>query len=134
MLKSLRCGVLLAGAAAIMAPPVMAQVRDLDGEQTDVRVYQGRVEGEPAVFTVTIPADKGMRIDVIATDDFDPVLRVKDAAGELIVEDDDGGGELNSRARIGAEDRARQVTIEVDSFDAEWADEEAATGAVSNCA
>lgn len=123
MLKTIRYAALLAGAAVIMAPPALAQVRDLDGEQSDVRVFQGRVEGEPAVFTLTIPADTGLQIDVIATGDLDPVLRVLDASGDLIVEDDDGGDDLNSRARIGAEDRARRITIEVDSFSSEWAED-----------
>ncbi|MEE4315612.1 MAG: PPC domain-containing protein, partial [Erythrobacter sp.] len=50
--------------------------------------------------------------------------RVLDARGELIVEDDDGGDNLNSRVRLGAEERSRRITIEVDSFDAEWAEGE----------
>ncbi len=124
MLKSIRYSVLLASAAALVAPPAMAQVRDLDGEQSDVRVFQGELEGAPAVFSVTIPADTGLQIDVIATGDLDPVVRVLDAGGEVIAEDDDGGDNLNSRVRLGAEERSRRITIEVDSFDAEWAEGE----------
>ena len=124
MLKSIRYSVLLAGAAAVLAPPALAQVRDLDGEQSDVRVFQGEVDGAPAVFSITIPADTGLQIDVIATGDLDPVMRVLDAGGEVIAEDDDGGDNLNSRVRLGAEERSRRITIEVDSFDAEWAEGE----------
>lgn len=129
MMKTIRFGVLLACASALVAPPALAQVRNLDGEQSDVRVFQGQLSGEPAVFSVTVPADTALQIDVIATGDLDPVLRVLEASGDLIVEDDDGGDDLNSRARIGAEDRSRQITIEVDSFNADWAKDESYGGA-----
>jgi len=122
MLKTVRCAALLAGAAMFFAPPAMAQ-RNLDEAQSGVRVFQGSIDGEPATFTFTIPADTGLQIDVIANGDLDPVLRVLDENGDLIVEDDDGGDDLNSRARIGAEDRSRRITIEVDSFNSEWAED-----------
>ncbi|WP_120078121.1 PPC domain-containing protein [Aurantiacibacter odishensis] len=122
MLKTIRHAALIAG-AALIATTAQAQVRDLDGEQSDVRVFQGRVAGEAAVFTLTLPADTGLQVDAIATGDLDPVLRVKDASGELLAENDDFGDELNSRVMIGASDRSRRLTIEVDSFDADWAEE-----------
>lgn len=128
MMKTIRFGVLLACASALVAPPALAQVRDLDDEQSDVRVFQGRLSGEPAVFSITVPADTALQIDVIATGDLDPVVRVLDASGDLIVEDDDGGDDLNSRVRIGAEDRSRRITIEVDSFNADWAEDESYGG------
>lgn len=120
MSKSVRAAILLAGASALLTSPATAQVRDLGAAQGDVRVFQGEVDGEAAVFVLTVPADTAMQVDVISRDGFDPVLRVLDAAGELIVEDDDGGDGLNPRARIAAEDRSRRITLEVDSFDAGW--------------
>ncbi len=116
------------GASALLAPPAIAQVRDLDGAQSDVRVFQGEVDGQAAVFQLTVPADTALQIDAISRDGFDPVLRVRDASGDLIVEDDDGGGELNSRARIAAQDSSRRITIEVDSFSAEWAEGDGSYG------
>lgn len=122
MHKTIRYAAVLAG-AALIAATAQAQVRDLDQEQSDVRVFQGRVTGEAAVFTITLPADTGLQVDAIAADEFDPVLRVKDAGGTLLAENDDFGDDLNSRVMIGASDRSRRLTIEVDSFDAEWASE-----------
>ena len=126
MLKSLRrSALLLAGGAAVLCAPAVAQVRDLDDERSDVRVFQGQVDSAPARFSLTVPADTALQIDAVAIDELDPVLRVLDAeTGELIVEDDDGGGDLNSRALVPPQDSPRRVTIEVDSFDAEWAEGE----------
>ena len=127
-----RTAILLAGAglgvSALLAPSAFAQVRDLDGEESDVRVFQGTVDGEAAVFQFTVPADTALQIDAISRDDFDPVLRVLDADGVLIGEDDDGGDDLNARVRLSAEDRSRRITIEVGSFSAEWAEGEGGYG------
>ncbi|MCB2066375.1 MAG: PPC domain-containing protein [Erythrobacter sp.] len=121
MTKMVRYSALLASAAMLIAAPAMAQVRDLDRESSDVRVFQGSVDNAPAVFTVTVPARSVMVIDVLASGDLDPVLRVTDArTGELIGEDDDGGEGLNSRLRVMGE-RGRRVRIEVNSYNAEWA-------------
>lgn len=118
-----RYSALLASASLLFAVPALAQVRDLDRESSDVRVYQGQVDGEAAVFTVTVPARSVMLIDVLASGDLDPVLRVTDArSGELIGEDDDGGEGLNSRLRVMGE-RGRRIRIEVNSYNAEWASE-----------
>ncbi|GAA5052128.1 hypothetical protein GCM10023208_12680 [Erythrobacter westpacificensis] len=127
MHKTIRHAALFAG-AALIASTAHAQVRNLDGEQSDVRVFQGTVAGEAAVFTVTLPADTGLQVDAIATGDLDPVLRVKDGSGALLGENDDFGDELNSRVMIGASDRSRRLTIEVDSFDAEWAGDGESSG------
>ncbi|WP_338244057.1 hypothetical protein [Aurantiacibacter hainanensis] len=124
-----RSALLLAGAGAMLCTPAVAQVRDLDDENSDVRVFQGEVDGAASVFNLTVPADTALQIDAVAKGDLDPVLRVLDAStGELIVEDDDGGGELNSRARIGAQETSRRIAIEVDSFDAEWVEGESYGG------
>ncbi|APE28306.1 PPC domain-containing protein [Aurantiacibacter gangjinensis] len=123
MLKTIRYSALLAGASALLAPAAIAQERNLDRETSDIRTFSGRVENAPSVFTVTIPADTSMRIDVLATGDFDPVVRVLDArSGDLIAEDDDGGDGLNSRVNVSGEN-GRRVRIEVDSFDSEWVEE-----------
>ncbi len=122
MMKPIRLAALLAGASAVLSAPALAQVRDLDGESSDVRVFQGEVDGAAAIFRLTVPADTTLQIDVLARDGFDPVVRVLDDDGVLIVEDDDGGDDLNPRARVSAEDTDRNITIEVDGFDAEWAD------------
>lgn len=140
MFKTFRnSAILLAGAAAVLATPALAQVRDLDNEASDVRVFQGRVSGEPSVFYVTTPAEGALQIDVLATGDLDPVVRVRDAdSGETIAEDDDGGEGLNSRVTIS--DASRRIVIEVDSYDAEWAEDGEDYGgsfdlrlAISNC-
>ncbi len=111
---------LLLGAAAIMAPAAATAQVNLDAAESDVRVFQGNVTGEAVTYQVSIPADSIMQIDVIATSDLDPIVTVTDAAsGEVIAEDDDGGGELNSRVRIRGES-GRRIVISVDSFDATW--------------
>lgn len=115
---------LLIGAAAVLSPAMaVAQVRDLDQAESDVRVFQGEVDSAAAVFEVSVPAGAVMQIDVLSTSDLDPVVVVRDAAtGEVIAENDDGGDDLNSRVRIRGED-GRRIVIEVDSFDASWVEE-----------
>lgn len=119
---------LLIGAAAIMAPAMAAETRaaaqvNLDDAQSDVRVFQGNVDGAAATFEVSVPAGSIMQIDVISTSDLDPMVTVTDAAsGEVIAEDDDGGDDLNSRVRIRGEE-GRRIVISVNSFDASWVEE-----------
>jgi hypothetical protein len=114
---------LLIGAAAIMVPAAAVAQVNLDAAQSDVRVFQGNVDGAAATFEVSVPAGSIMQIDVISTSDLDPMVTVTDAAsGEVIAEDDDGGGELNSRVRIRGED-GRRIVISVDSFDATWVED-----------
>lgn len=111
---------LLIGAAAIMAPAAAIAQVNLDAAESDVRVFQGSVNGEAVTYEITVPASSVMQIDVISTSDLDPIVTVTDAAtGEVIAEDDDSGGELNSRVRIRGED-GRRIVISVDSFDATW--------------
>lgn len=111
---------LLIGAAAMLTPAVASAQVNLDAAQSDVRVFQGTVDGEAATFEVTVPAGSIMQIDVLSTSDLDPIVTVTDAAtGEVIAEDDDGGDDLNSRVRIRGED-GRRIVISVNSFDATW--------------
>ena len=140
MRNMIRFATLLATASALVAPAAMAQVRDLDSAVSDVRVFQGTVAGEPAVFTVTAPAQGSLQIDVIATGGMDPVVRVYEGRGNnLLAEDDDGGEGLNSRVVI-RDQNSRRIRIEVDSYDASWAEEGEAYGgsfdlrlSTSNC-
>lgn len=123
MPNMIRFAALLATASAFVAPAAMAQVRDLDSAVSDVRVFQGSVAGEPAVFTVTAPAQGSLQIDVIATGGLDPVVRVYEGRGNnLLAEDDDGGEGLNSRVVI-RDQNSRRIRIEVDSYDADWAED-----------
>ncbi|AKQ41828.1 hypothetical protein CP97_07030 [Aurantiacibacter atlanticus] len=112
---------LLAGAAALIVPAgATAQAVNLDSQSGDVRAFQGNVDGAAATFEVTVPASSIMQIDVMTTSDLDPIVTVTDAAtGEVIAEDDDGGGDLNSRVRIRGEN-GRRIMISVDSYDSTW--------------
>ena len=113
---------LLIGAATMLTPAVASAQVNLDQAQSDVRVFQGTVDGEAATYEVTVPASSVMQIDVLSTSDLDPIVTVTDASsGEVIAEDDDGGDNLNSRVRIRGEDNGRRIVISVNSFDAEWA-------------
>jgi hypothetical protein len=61
-----------------------------------------QVLGKPAqVHTVKMTADKTYVVDLESTD-FDPYLRILDAAGKQLAEDDDSGGNLNARIRFTA--------------------------------
>lgn len=124
---------LLAGAAAAIPQAATAQeLRDLDGEESTVRGFPGRITDGPQRFTVSVPADSAMQIDVISTSDLDPILRVFDAVTEeLLAEDDDGGDELNSRATIrgntgreAGRQAGRRIVIEVDTYSYEGYDDE----------
>ncbi|KLI63528.1 PPC domain-containing protein [Aurantiacibacter marinus] len=114
---------LLIGAAAMLTPATASAQVNLDAAQSDVRVFQGTVDGEAATFEVTVPAGSIMQIDVLSTSDLDPIVTVTDAAtGDVIAEDDDGGDNLNSRVRIRGEE-GRRIVISVNSFDATWVEE-----------
>ena len=124
---------MMLGTSALMPIGVSAQeVRDLDGEESNVRSFSGQLEGGPAIFEVALPADTAMRIDVISTSDMDPLLSVYNAdTGDLLAENDDGGDDLNSRATIRG-DGAMRLRIEVDSFGAEEFASDLASGLGQN--
>lgn len=124
MTFAIRKTALLLGAAALFLPAAAyAQLRDLGEARGAEQLFESTVEGKPAEFRLRIPADSQVQIDVMTTSELDPVVKVSDAVtGELIAEDDDSGGDLNSRVRIrGVE--ARQVVIAVDGFNADWVEE-----------
>ena len=111
---------LLASAAMVM-PAAAQEVRNLDQEESDSRVFTGAYDGKPVLFEVSVPAGESLRVDVISNGDFDPVLRIYNAeTGDLIVENDDGGESLNSRAIVSAQD-AMRLRLEVNAFSAEEA-------------
>ena len=115
---------LLAGAAALLVPTGAAAQRNLDQEDSEVRVFQGNVDSAPAEFRVSVPAGSVMQIDVLTTSDLDPMVTVTDArTGEVLAEDDDGGDDLNSRVRIRGEDSGRAILISVNSYDSTWVGE-----------
>jgi len=126
MFRTLVAG-LLAG-AALVPLAAQAQVRNLDGESSTVRVFPGEVGSAPAVFEVTVPAATTLRIDAITTSDLDPMLKVTDVAtGEMLGEDDDSGGDLNARVTIRSGEQ-RRLRIEVSSFTYEGAEDDELSG------
>ena len=117
----------LLAASALAAPAGAQGIRNLDEEASNVRSFTGTYDDAPVRFEVTVPANQALRIDAVATSDLDPVLRVYNAkTGELIVENDDGGDDLNSRATVSAAEEMR-LRIEVSSF-AEAASDGSADG------
>ncbi|MWV28433.1 hypothetical protein [Aurantiacibacter rhizosphaerae] len=132
MAMTIRAAVLLAGIGAaavnLAALGAQAQVRDLDQESSDVRLFQGEVDGRAAVFQITVPANTTLQIDAIARDDFDPMMRVLNQNGVVIAQDDDGGEDLNPRVYIPAAGEERRITIEVDGFAAEWSEGDTSYG------
>lgn len=110
---------LLAAGAALAGTPAMAQ-RDLDRSQNDIRAYEDRfdADGEAREFTFTIPANTRFTLDVMSApgEGRDPVIELYDAAtGDLVAQDDDSGGELNSRIELTARARTR-YRLEVSEF------------------
>ncbi|GGD55092.1 hypothetical protein GRI62_03675 [Erythrobacter arachoides] len=115
---------LLIGAASVLVPTGAAAQRDLDQENSDVRVFQGNVDSAAAEFRVSVPANSVMQIDVLTTSELDPIVTVTDAGtGETLAEDDDGGDNLNARVRIPGEARGRNIVIAVDSYDSTWVED-----------
>jgi serine protease Do len=72
--------------------------------------------GNPAKqYTVKLQKDKTYVIDLVSKD-FDAYLRLLDKGGNQLAEDDDSGGDLNSRI-IHSSDKDAEYTIVVTSFD-----------------
>jgi len=118
-------GILLAGASLALLPQLAAaqEIRDLDREASNVRSFAGVVGDGPALFETDIAANSALRIEVITTSGLDPTVKVTDAAtGEVLAEDDDSGGELNSRVTVRGPDAgsaALRVRIAVQAFNYE---------------
>jgi hypothetical protein len=120
MIKPFGRAVLLAGAAALLAPVgAFAQdVRNLDNARSDVMIFNGEVGTVPAVFRYTMQPGTSLRVDVVPTEgsELDPMLTITDRrTGEVLAEDDDGGEGLASRATIRAPQR-REIEISITSF------------------
>lgn len=113
---------LLLAAAAMLAPVTASaqDVRDLNAESSDVLIFEGEVTNEPVVFRYTMVPSSSLLIDVIPTEnsDLDPIVTVTDlATGEVLAEDDDGGGGLASRARVfSAEGQQVEITVSAYAF------------------
>jgi len=123
-------GTLMAGAALMLAPAIAGaqDVRDLDQESSNVRTFTGNVGSQAAVFEVNVAAGNVLKIDVIATNGMDPTVKVTDAvSGEVLGEDDDSGGDLNSRVSIRGQE-ARRIRIEVNRFTYEGMEESSYEG------
>ena len=111
--------VALLASAAMTVPAAAQQVRNLDHEQTNARVFNGVYTDKPVLFEVSLPEGQAMRVDVISTSEFDPYLKVYDAkSGDLLAENDDGGEGLNSRAMVTAT-QDMQLRIAVTSYGAD---------------
>lgn len=64
-----------------------------------------KLEKPAKKYTVKLEKDKTYILDLVSTDkDFDPYLRVLDKNGIELAEDDDGGGDLNSRLLFSPKD------------------------------
>ncbi|TIX50455.1 hypothetical protein [Alteraurantiacibacter aquimixticola] len=114
-----KAALLLASAALLTPLAATAQVRDLDGEVSDVLTFEGAVEGAPVVYRYTMAPGTSLQVDVMPTGDsaLDPTLTITDAAtGEVLVEDDDGGVGLGSRGSVYSAN-GQQVEIAVSAYD-----------------
>ena len=111
---------LLAGAGALVVPMAAAaqDVRDLDAARSDVQIFTGEVTTTPVRYRYTMQPGTSLQVDVVPADgsELDPMLTITDVAtGEVLAEDDDGGGSLASRAQLHTDVR-RQIEITVTAF------------------
>ena len=107
-------------ATALLGVPVAAQdIRDLDGETSDIRAFSGTIGEDAELFSITMPAGTALQIDATPGPDseIDPVLLVRDAdTNEILAQDDDGGEGISARARIYSETQ-RRLLIELTDFE-----------------
>ena len=99
------------------AAPAAAQARDLDRESSTGKVVSGRFGegGAPAVFTLTLAADRGVEVDALPVGGSDPRIAVfEENASEPFAQNDDQGGTLGAMVRLYSASRKR-VRIEVSS-------------------
>src|SRR5688572_5866826 len=92
-------------ALALAAVPAFAQ----DQQLVAGGVVEGQVtgSGSPVSFPVRTEAGQTLQLDAIpapgAPDGLDLLIKVYDTDGELVGEDDDGGGALNPRVTVTSE-------------------------------
>ncbi|MFC4256613.1 hypothetical protein GRI97_09205 [Altererythrobacter xixiisoli] len=118
--RSLSAAATIAMLSVISVSAGAQNVRDLDGQDGDVRVYQGEVKNAPTKYQVTVPANSALEIVAAATtqSQLDPYLKVRNVAdGETLSEDDDSAGNLGARVYVFAENEMR-VEIEVSAAEA----------------
>jgi len=71
---------------------------EINGELTANDGNDPKLEKPAKKYTAKLNKDKTYIIDLVSTDkNFDPFLRLLDKKGNELAEDDDGGGDLNSR-------------------------------------
>jgi hypothetical protein len=109
---------LVAGIAAVSVTAVMAGARLLPtrtqeeqvGTLTPGETVEGMLTGTPHRWTFTASAGDVVTIDLRRTqDDLDPYLQLLGPSGGTIAEDDDTGGNLNSRIRLTVEEDGDHV-------------------------
>lgn len=82
--------------------PKKSEITLKDGKHNrvvDLKKPDAKFQGKPAiVLTIRLEKGKSYQFDLIDnSDDGDPWLVLEDAKGKVLAQDDDGGGELNSR-------------------------------------
>lgn len=113
----------------LTAPVIAQEIRDLDSETSNVRSFSGRVGSEPTTFAVTVPAGELLRVEAISTSTLDPYLTISDAGtGAVLLEDDDGGDELNARIVLPVAVTERRITIAVSQFTSDLIEAETSGG------
>jgi hypothetical protein len=110
---------LVAGIAVLSVTAVMAGARVLPtrtpveeqvGTLTAGDTVEGMLTGKPDRWTFTAGAGDVVTIDLRRTrEDLDPYLQLLGPAGGAIAEDDDTGGNLNSRIRLALEEDGEHV-------------------------
>jgi serine protease Do len=84
---------------------------------TDADGKDPKLDNPSKKYTVKLNKDKTYIIDLASVDkDFDPYLRLLDRNGKELAEDDDGGGDLNSRIIFSAKETSDHDII-VTTFD-----------------
>jgi len=108
-----RALLLLAFAAPVSAQELAPPPKEVAAPKDDAfeLVINGQILSDDAldrgrgvpgkVYAVTLRKGKAYVIDLVTTN-FDAFLRLEDSAGVQLAEDDDGGGNLNSRIRFTA--------------------------------
>jgi hypothetical protein len=85
---------------------------EINNELANTDGNDPKLEKPAKKFTVKLQKDKTYIIDLIAVNkDFDPYLRLLDAKGNELAEDDDGGGDLNSLLIFGATETADHQVV-----------------------
>ena len=78
---------------------------EINAELTNNDGNDPKLEKPAKKYTIKLQKDKTYIFDLVSKDkDFDPFLRLLDKNGDELAEDDDGGGDLNSRLIFSAKE------------------------------